>query len=126
MDHLTGVLSAEAPKLMKKADHIASDVNTVTAELRAQVPTLSRTLTNADKTMAILPHTLSGFDSLQTKVEDTLSRTNPLLDKANSFDEAKFRELTENVLLKTGMKVYMHPFGAPDTSSEWKKQPVKQ
>lgn len=125
VDHLTGVLSAEAPGLMKKANTIASNVNVVTTELKTQVPAIGRTLKNADTTLAKLPGTLDGFSSLQQKVEATLTKTNPLLDKANDFDSDKLKELTENVLLKTGVKIYMMPFGVPDTS-EWKKKPQEQ
>jgi uncharacterized protein YoxC len=118
------VLSAEAPGLMKKANTIAANVNVVTTELKTQVPAIGRTLKNADTTLAKLPGTLDGFSSLQTKVEATLTKTNPLLDKANDFDSSKLQELTENILLKTGVKIYMLPFGVPETS-DWKKKQLE-
>lgn len=123
IDKLTGTLNAEAPGLVKQAKHIASNVDALTGDLKAQTPAINRTIANADKTMAKLPQTLEGFDSLQKGVERSLGKVDPLLDKANAFDTAKFKELSENLLLKTGVKVYMHPFGPAPGESDWQKKP---
>jgi phospholipid/cholesterol/gamma-HCH transport system substrate-binding protein len=119
VDHLTGVLNAEAPSLTRKAQRIASTVDEMTTTINQKAPSLIK---NADQAMTKLPGALDQLDGLSKGVKTTLDKTNPLLDKANSMDEAKLRTLTENVLLKTGVKIYMAPFG-PSSAEEWKKQP---
>ncbi|MNT14158.1 hypothetical protein D3C72_1491520 [compost metagenome] len=123
IDKLTGTLQAEAPGLVKQAKHIASNVDHVTNELKAQTPVISRTLANADKTLVKLPGAIDGLNTLQKDVTKTLDKTNPLLDKANAFDAAKFKELTENVLLKTGVNVHMGPFSRTPGDNDWQKLP---
>lgn len=126
IDKLTGTLQAEAPGLVKQAKHIASNVDHVTNELKAQTPVISRTLANADKTLVKLPGAIDGLNTLQKDVTKTLDKTNPLLDKANAFDAAKFKELTENVLLKTGVNVHMGPFSRTPGDNDWQKLPQQQ
>lgn len=126
IDRLTGTLHAEAPGLVKQAKHIASNVDHMTSELKGQTPAISRAIANADKTMVKLPGTLDGLNSLQKDVTQTLNKTNPLLDKANAFDTAKFKELTENILLKTGINVHMSPFVRAPGDGDWQKKPQVQ
>jgi phospholipid/cholesterol/gamma-HCH transport system substrate-binding protein len=126
IDKLTGTLQSEAPGLVKQAKHIASNVDHMTSELKGQTPAISRAIANADKTMVKLPGTLDGLNSLQKDVTQTLNKTNPLLDKANAFDTAKFKELTENIMLKTGINVHMSPFGRTPTENDWQKKPQAQ
>lgn len=124
VDKLAGVLSAEAPALTKKADRIASNVDAITSDLKQHTPALGRTLVNADKTLARGPELIDDLGKLQKAVDVTLGKANPLLDKANAFDAGKAREMAEELLLNTGVKVYMHPFGPAE--SDWKKIPQKQ
>lgn len=113
VDHVAGVLSAETPGLTKKANHIAGTVDQLATTLNQSAPALAR---NADKTLAKLPATLDGMQNLTKKAS-------PLLDKANAFDDAKMRRMAENVLLKTGVKIYVGPF-APGSAADWKKAPA--
>ncbi|MNY75570.1 hypothetical protein D3C86_2148820 [compost metagenome] len=73
-----------------------------------------------------LPGAIDGLNSLQKDVSKTLDKTNPLLDKANAFDAAKFKELTENILLKTGVNVHIAPFGRSPADNDWQKVPQGQ
>lgn len=116
-DRLTNALAKDVPVLTKKAERIASNVDSLTATLNAEAPQLTKDL---GATAKRLPGTLDDLAKLTQRVDSTLVKANPLLDKANAFDAEKFRELTENVLLKTGVKIYMHPFNPPDVS-DWKK-----
>ena len=118
LDKVSSVLSAEAPALAKKANRIAATVDEMTTTLNADAPRLTKQLGKvADK----LPGTLDELSGIKTSIDRTLDKANPLLDKANAFDAAKMRELAQEVLIKNGVKVYMHPFGPGE--NDFKKLP---
>jgi hypothetical protein len=74
--------------LAAKAQRITSQVDRLTQAVDAQ--TVGRMTKEADRTLQKLPR---------------------LLDKADKLSEADARAFAESVLLRTGIRVYVHPFG---------------
>lgn len=104
IDHLTGVLAKEGPG-------IVHDVHGITTTIDARAPKLANSLDT----------TLSDVHTLGNGVQKTLGKVNPLLDKANAFNDDKMHKLAQDLLIKNGVRVYMYPFGPSE--NPWKKEP---
>lgn len=91
LDRVSGVLSQEAPGLARKATRIATRVEALTGAVQPQQ--VERLATHADQAMTRLPR---------------------LLEKADRITERDVRTFTHDVLMKTGLRVYLHPFTPPD------------
>ena len=121
VDKLAGVWSAETPALAKKAQRIASNVEQLSGAIDAR--RMGRIAANADVTLGKLPGVMDEFKGLRPAVDKTLNKVNPLLDKANGVTEADVKTIAQDILLKGGMRVYMHPFQPPEPTT-FQKVPV--
>jgi phospholipid/cholesterol/gamma-HCH transport system substrate-binding protein len=106
VDHLSGVLDGQTPRLT----HIAANVDSITSDIKAKAPHLTEQL---DKTLSKAPALIDGVSS-------TLAKTNPLLDKANSMSYRKIKEMAHDIMIKDGVRVYVYPFGPSE--ADWQKQ----
>ncbi|MEB3223611.1 MAG: MlaD family protein [Candidatus Sericytochromatia bacterium] len=90
-DRVAAVVSAEAPGLARKAQRIAGRVEDLTSAV--EPGQVRRLATHADQAMARVPR---------------------LLEKADKVSERDVRSLANDVLLKAGLRVYVHPFMPAD------------
>lgn len=88
VDQLTGRWNKETPALAAKAQRITSQVDRLTQAV--EVEAVGRITREADRALAKIPR---------------------LLDKADKLTEADARAFAEQVLLRTGIRVFVHPFG---------------
>lgn len=107
-DKLTTALADQTPGLLAKADRVASRLDHVTGELEATAPHLGKDLGHTFKQADAA---LGSLQRLSTRVEGTLDHVDPLLKKAASIDERQLKDFASELLLNTGVKVYMAPFG---------------
>lgn len=114
-DKLTTALAADTPGLLAKADRVAGRLDKVTGEIEAGAPHLGRDL---GKTLKSADAALVGLQKLSGRVGGTLDQVDPLLKKANAIDEEQIRSFASELLLNTGIKVYMHPFGPAYTKQQ--------
>lgn len=121
VDKMAGVWSAESPALVKKASRIATNVERVSGAVGSE--RLARIAANADLTLQKTPAVMEEFKGLRPQLDRTLGKVNPLLDKANSVTEADVKNMAGEVLLRGGMRVYMHPFQPPEPAT-YQKIPV--
>lgn len=121
VDKLAGVWSAETPALARKAQRIATNVEHLSGAVDAR--RMARIAANADLTLAKTPAVMDEFKGLRPSLDRTLGKVNPLLDKANSVTEADVKNIAGDVLLKGGMRVYMHPFQPPEPMT-YQKAPL--
>jgi virulence factor Mce-like protein len=91
VDRVAGVVNAEAPGLARKAQRIAGRVEDLTAAV--EPGQVRRLATHADQAVSRLPR---------------------LLEKADKVTERDVRALAHDVLLKSGLRVYVHPFMPAD------------
>jgi ABC-type transporter Mla subunit MlaD len=121
VDKIAGVWSAESPKLAGKAARIATNVERVTGAVDPKA--VGRIAKNADAALGRMPAALDDLSGLRTDASRSLGKANVLLDKANAVDEADVKNLAQDIFLKGGMRIYMHPFQPPEPTT-YQKAPV--
>ncbi|MEB3328662.1 MAG: MlaD family protein [Candidatus Sericytochromatia bacterium] len=91
VDRVAGVMSAEAPALAQRAQRLAGRLEGLSA--------------------AVEPGQVR---RLATRADQALARVPGLLEKADKVTERDVRALAHDVLLKAGLRVYVHPFTPPE------------
>lgn len=122
VDKLAGVWSAETPELAAKAKRIAGNVDRITGAVDSRKVT--RIANNMDAALVKVPSAMDDLSGLRADASKSLGKANVLLDKAAKINEDDVKGLAQDILLKGGMRVYMHPFQPPETS--FVKAPVPQ
>ena len=120
VDKMAGTWRAESPALAAKAQRIASNVDRMTGAIDPRK--LTRIAANADKALEDVPAVMHEFKGMRGQLDRTLGKINPLLDKANNISESDVKTMASDVLLKGGLRVYMHPFQPPEMT--FQKVPV--
>lgn len=123
VDKITGVWSAESPALAAKANRIATNVERVSGAVDAKK--VGRIASNLDATLVKAPGALDDLSGLRVDAGKSLGKANVLLDKAAKITEDDVKALSQDILLKGGLRVYMHPFQPPETSFVKQAIPVE-
>ncbi|MEB3196081.1 MAG: MlaD family protein [Candidatus Sericytochromatia bacterium] len=84
VDRITGVWSAESPALAARAQRVVGQVDRLTRAVEPQ------------------------------QVSRTMQKLPVLLEKADKVSEGDVKALAKEVLMRNGLRVYLHPFTNPD------------
>jgi phospholipid/cholesterol/gamma-HCH transport system substrate-binding protein len=112
LDRFSAELAHQSPAILR-------DVGAVAQAAREHAPAL---LTKAKPALEALPKVALTTDELARlhgEVKTSLHKLNPLLDRAHEIDEAQLQRFTEDVLMRNGIKIFLHPLSP--TEPAWRK-----